>query len=82
MIEQEADAKFNAQQEEYKKNSKPENNETIVAVDHPKRPALNLIPKRQYNFTDPDSRVMIDGATKSFQQSYNCQAAVDDKSSR
>lgn len=35
--------------------------------------------KAQRNFTDPDSRIMVDGATKSFEQSYNCQAAVDDK---
>jgi transposase len=33
--------------------------------------------KAQSNFTDPDSRIMRDGATKSFEQSYNCQAAVD-----
>lgn len=36
--------------------------------------------KAQRNFTDPDSRIMKDGATKSFEQSYNCQAAVDEKS--
>src|SRR4051812_2081256 len=41
----------------------------------PKRPAE----KAQRNFTDPDSRIMRDGATKSFEQSYNCQAAVDDQ---
>lgn len=35
--------------------------------------------KAQRNFTDPDSRIMLDGATKSFEQSYNCQAAVDAK---
>jgi transposase len=34
-------------------------------------------PKAQYNFTDPDSRIMVDGATKSFVQAYNAQAAVD-----
>lgn len=34
-------------------------------------------PKAQKNFTDPDSRIMMDTATKSFQQSYNAQAAVD-----
>jgi transposase len=34
-------------------------------------------PKAQYNFTDPDSRIMVDGATKSFTQAYNAQAAVD-----
>ena len=36
-------------------------------------------PKTQRNFTDPDSRIMMNGATKSFEQSYNCQVAVDDK---
>jgi transposase len=35
--------------------------------------------KAQKNFTDPESRIMLDGATKSFQQSYNAQIAVDDK---
>ncbi len=34
-------------------------------------------PKAQRNFTDPDSRIMKDGATKSFEQAYNAQAAVD-----
>ena len=34
-------------------------------------------PKAQYNFTDPDTRIMVDGATKSFTQAYNAQAAVD-----
>lgn len=37
------------------------------------------VEKAQRNFTDPDSRIMRDGATKSFEQSYNCQAAVDDQ---
>ena len=34
-------------------------------------------PKAQRNFTDPDSRIMKDGASKSFVQAYNAQAAVD-----
>jgi hypothetical protein len=34
-------------------------------------------PKAQRNFTDPDSRIMKDGATKSFLQGFNAQAAVD-----
>lgn len=38
------------------------------------------LPRAQRNFTDPDSRIMQDGATKAFQQSYNAQAAVDDAS--
>ena len=34
-------------------------------------------PKQQRNFTDPESRIMLDGATKSFEQAYNAQASVD-----
>lgn len=34
-------------------------------------------PKAQRNFTDPESRIMKDGATKSYVQAYNAQAAVD-----
>jgi len=36
-------------------------------------------PKDQRNFTDPESRIMKDSATKSFVQGYNAQAAVDAK---
>jgi transposase len=31
----------------------------------------------QRNFTDPESRIMVDGATKEFVQGYNAQVAVD-----
>lgn len=34
-------------------------------------------PQAQRNFTDPESRIMKDGATKEFVQGYNAQAAVD-----
>jgi len=34
-------------------------------------------PTAQRNFTDPDSRIMKDGATKSFEQAYNAQVVVD-----
>jgi transposase len=37
-------------------------------------------PKAQRNFTDPESRIMRDGATKAFEQAYNAQAAVDGES--
>lgn len=36
--------------------------------------------KDQRNFTDPESRIMLDGATKAFVQGYNAQAAVDGES--
>ena len=34
-------------------------------------------PKAQRNFTDPESRIMKDGSSKSFEQAYNAQAAAD-----
>jgi len=34
-------------------------------------------PSRQYNFVDPDSRVMKDNGKKTFVQGYNAQIAVD-----
>jgi transposase len=34
-------------------------------------------PSRQYNFVDPDSRVMMDNARKCFVQAYNAQIATD-----
>jgi transposase len=43
----------------------------------PKAPSEKPEGRAQYNFTDPESQIMKDGATKSFEQSYNCQAAVD-----
>jgi len=46
----------------------------------PKEPSDKPAAKAQRNFTDPDSRIMKDGASKSFEQAYNCQAAVDEKS--
>ncbi|NCF93951.1 MAG: transposase [Verrucomicrobiaceae bacterium] len=41
----------------------------------PKAPEEGPRPKDQYNFTDPESRIMKDGG--SFEQCYNAQAAVE-----
>jgi transposase len=46
----------------------------------PKEPTDDPDSKAQRNFTDSESRIMKDGASKSFEQAYNCQAAVDDES--
>ena len=46
----------------------------------PKEPTDDPDPKAQRNFTDPESRIMKDGSSKSFEQAYNCQAAVDEES--
>jgi len=45
----------------------------------PKAPSDEPDPKAQRNFTDSESRIMKDGASKSFEQAYNCQAASDEE---
>jgi len=44
----------------------------------PKEPSDEPAPKAQRNFTDPDSPIMKDGASKSFEQAYNCQIATNE----
>ena len=48
-------------------------------IKHRKEPDPRPQDKTQRNFTDPDSRIMKDGASKAFEQCYNGQAVVDDK---
>lgn len=43
----------------------------------PRPPSEQPDPKAQYNFTDPESRIMKAGNGQHFQQAYNAQAAVD-----
>jgi Transposase DDE domain len=43
----------------------------------PKAPDDQPEAKDQYNFTDPESRIMKAGSGKQFEQAYNAQAAVD-----
>ncbi len=43
----------------------------------PKEPQQTIDPKAQYNFTDPQSRIMKAGSGQHFEQCYNAQAAVD-----
>ena len=44
----------------------------------PQAPSQEPEPKAQYNFTDPESRIMKAGNGKHFEQAYNAQAAVDE----
>ena len=46
----------------------------------PQPPASGPRDKDQYNFTDPDSRIMKNGANKGFDQHYNAQIAVEHES--
>jgi transposase len=43
----------------------------------PKAPSAQPKPSDQYNFTDPESRIMKAGHGQHFEQSYNAQAAVE-----
>lgn len=43
----------------------------------PQEPSSEVDGKSQYNFTDPESRIMKSGTGKHFEQSYNAQAAVE-----
>ncbi len=55
---------------EKRKNKKPRGKE-------PKPPAETPPDHKQYNFTDPESRIMKAGNGDHFEQAYNAQAAVD-----
>jgi transposase len=44
----------------------------------PQLPSEVPDPKAQYNFTDPESRIMKAGNGQHFEQAYNAQAAVDE----
>ena len=46
----------------------------------PKPPEMGPQDKDQYNFTDPDSRIMKNSTDDGFDQHYNVQAAVDQES--
>jgi transposase len=79
-LEQQADERAKKQQPEYQAKKKAWDNRSERRGGRPpKAPSDKPKDKEQRNFTDPDSRVMVDGSTKSFEQCYNSQAAVDDK---
>lgn len=82
----EEEAKLLAEAEEKLKAKKKQKNDKSKNGRPPrggaKRPksAIQLgrpAPKAQRNFTDPDSKIMWHTSSKSFEQSYNAQAAVD-----
>lgn len=79
-LEAEAEAAAQKLREEKEAKAKAKGKEIApIAAADDGAPAKAARPaeKAQKNFTDADSRIMRDGATKSFEQSYNCQAAVD-----
>jgi hypothetical protein len=76
-LEAEAEAAKQKHREEKKAKAQAQGKESVPEEE----PAQAARPaeKAQKNFTDADSRIMRDGATKSFEQCYNSQAAVDSR---
>lgn len=81
----EAEAQEQAQRQREEKQRQREKTEGVSrpaeepSGTEPEPQPIRPAEKAQRNFTDPESRIMRDGATKSFEQSYNCQVAVDEK---
>jgi len=70
-----AQDKIEKREKKAKKSGKKPRGRKSVLPDPEKAEPKN---SAQRNFTDPDSRIMVDGSTKSFEQCFNAQAAVDD----
>jgi transposase/cytochrome oxidase assembly protein ShyY1 len=64
-------AKVAARQEQREAGKQPRGQE-------PRPPSAQPDPKAQYNFTDPESRIMKAGSGQHFEQAYNAQAVVDE----
>lgn len=84
-LEQEAKERAEREAEEARARIAKREKQAEETGERPKGPSPNVPdaeqakpePKAQKNFTDPESRIMKDGATKSFEQAYNAQIAVD-----
>jgi len=82
VIEERAQEMAAAQQEEYKakvaaRQTQRDDGQKPRGKD-PTPPSPTPDPKAQYNFTDPESRIMKAGSGQHFEQAYNAQAAVDE----
>jgi transposase len=80
VIEERAKIRFEEEKAEYEaklaaREAKEESTGKKARGKKPKPPEEGPRPKDQYNFTDPESRIMKDGG--SFEQCYNAQAAVE-----
>jgi len=74
-LEQQAEQRaVQARQERARSGGKHRNNASRKRYQAATAPIEKANP--QYNFTDPDSRIMLDGGTNSFVQGYNAQLAV------
>src|SRR2546427_11058410 len=83
VIEQRVKEMAAAQQEEYKAKQAKRQAQREAGQNprgkEPTPPSEPPDPKAQYNFTDPESRIMKAGNGQHFEQAYNAQAAVDEQ---
>jgi transposase len=83
VIEERAKEMAAAQQEEYKAKAAQRQAQREAGRKprgpEPRPPSETPDPKAQFNFTDPDSRIMKAGSGEHFEQAYNAQAAVDEQ---
>jgi len=85
VLEQRAEERYEAELAEYeekiqKRLEKEQKTGKKPRGQSPKLPVSGPKDKDQYNFTDPDSRIMKNGTNKGFDQHYNAQIAVDHES--
>jgi transposase len=81
VIEERARQRAQAQQPEYEekvaqRQAKRQAGEKVPGKE-PQPPSPTPEPKDQYNFTDPESRIMKAGNAQHFEQAYNAQASVE-----
>lgn len=77
-LEERAKERAAAEVERREEEARTRQEEGEKAKQYRKDPDPTPKPKEQENFTDPESRIMKDGATKGFVQAYNAQIAVDE----
>jgi len=85
VLEARAQERYAAEQAEYEaklreREEKARRNGRKPGGRQPKPPEPGPQDKDQYNFTDPDSRIMKNSTDAGFDQHYNVQAAVDQES--
>ncbi len=85
VLEARAEERYQAEQAEYeaklrKRAEKEQQTGRKLGGRPPQPPAPGPRDKDQYNYTDPDSRVMKNSTDEGFDQHYNAQAAVDQES--
>lgn len=85
VLEERAKERFEAEQAEYQsklqeREEKERKNKHKPRGPKPKPPEPGPADKDQYNFTDPDSRIMKNSTNQGVDQHYNVQVAVDQES--